>query len=156
MPTEMTAKQLFEAGMVSFTSGRYKDSISLFTEALAVDPFYEPAFLSRGSAYMREARMPDAIADLSRAIELNPNRDRTYNLRGLAWANQGEYEKAVSDYSRAIRLNPEFSAAYVNRENAVSELQRLGHRGFDLSQAADNARHSDAVFGLPGLPWQTK
>ena len=156
MPAEMTAQQLFDAGMVLFTSGKYKDSISLFTDALTIDPECEPVLLSRGSAYMREARMPEAIADFTRAITLNPGRERTYNLRGLAYANLGDYEKAVSDYTRAIQINPEFSAAYVNRENAVCELQRLGHHGTKMPQAVETARHSRAVFTPPPLPWRNR
>jgi tetratricopeptide (TPR) repeat protein len=152
----MTPEKLFEAGMVLFTGGKYKNSINLFTDALSLDPEYEPAYLSRGSAYMREARMHEAIADFTTAIALNPVRDRTFNLRGLAYANIGEYEKAVSDYTRAIHINPEFSAAYVNRENAVSELQRLGHRQRTLAEPAETARHTDALFTPRHLPWQIK
>ncbi|MFH1980765.1 MAG: tetratricopeptide repeat protein [Pseudomonadota bacterium] len=156
MPVTMTAQQLFEAGMILFTNGKYQNSIHLFTEALILDPEYEPAYLSRGSAFMREARMPEAIADFTNAIALNPHRERTFNLRGLARANLGDYEKAVSDYTRAIQINPEFSAAYVNRENAVCELQRTGHRSAGMPQAAETARHSAAVFHPLHLPWQTK
>ena len=156
MPVSMTAQQLFEAGMVLFTGGKYQNSIDLFTEALALDPVFEPAYLSRGSAFMREARMPEAIADFTQAIALNPHRERTFNLRGLAYANLGDHETAVSDYTSAIQINPEFSAAYINRENAVCELQRLGRRGAGMPQAVETARHSSAVFHPRHLPWQTK
>ena len=156
MSAEMTVEQLFEAGMLLFTGGKYKNSISLFTDAITLDPNCEPAYLSRGSAFMREARMPEAIADFTAAIALNPLRDRTFNLRGLAWANIGEFEKAVSDYTRAIHINPEFSAAYVNRENAVGELQRRGHRHGGVPEPAETARHTESVFDARLLPWQLK
>lgn len=156
MPVDMTAQQLFEAGMVLFTGGKYANSISLFSEALAIDPDFEPAYLSRGSAFMRECRMPEAIADFTKAIGLNPARERTFNLRGLAWASFGDHEKAVADYTRAIQINPEFSAAYINRENAVGELHRQGLRGAGIPQAAETARHTAAVFNPQCLPWQNK
>lgn len=156
MPVNMTAQQLFEAGMVLFTSGKYANSISLFSEALAIDAGFEQAYLSRGSAFMRESRMPEAIADFTQAIALNAARERTFNLRGLAWASLGDHEKAVADYTRAIHINPEFSAAYINRDNAVCELQHQGLRGAGMPQAAETARHTAAVLNPHCLPWQNK
>lgn len=130
-------EDLFEAGMLLFTQGNYTASIDAFTEVIRQRPNYEPAYLSRGTAYMRTGRMTVAISDFDFAITLDPERDRSYNLRGLAWANLDRHENAIEDYTRALQINPDNAAAQINRTNSQEALQYSQGQTVELPRAAD-------------------
>jgi tetratricopeptide (TPR) repeat protein len=82
-------------------SNRREHEIAIrnYSRALALDPMYTQAYLSRGVLYWREIGDQErAIDDLTRVLELNPTWVEAYFNRGIAYKLHGEPEKAATDF----------------------------------------------------------
>ena len=122
--------------------GQYDQAISQYNQAIAINPTFANAYISRGIAYAQSKGQYDqALSDFSKAIEISPQFAKAYKDRGIAYYKKGQYDQAITDYSKAIELNPRFADAYSNRAVAyyskgeyekawddVHKVQGLGHQ----------------------------
>ncbi len=91
---------------------RWRDSETLWTHVLAVDPRNYVAYTNRGWARTD----PDAaIADYSAAIAVNPRYYLAHFNRGNALHARGDFAGAIADFTTAITLLPRDPKAYYNR-----------------------------------------
>ena len=95
----------------------WKDSITLWDDALKNYPNILKANNNRGAAYIDKGLYDQAISDLNKAIEINPRFVKAYNNRGNAYVNKGLYDQALSDLNKAIEIEPRFAQAFNNRGN---------------------------------------
>jgi tetratricopeptide (TPR) repeat protein len=100
----------------------WRDSNSLWDQALRVEPRNYQALQSRGLARLAAWSEGGAIADLERAIkefdraiEIWPRYAAPYNSRGYAAMVSGRYEKALEDFDRAIEMDPALAEAWYYR-----------------------------------------
>ena len=103
--------------------GRYRDAVTIFTEALERHPQSPELYRHRGHRYITLREIDKAIGDLSRAAELCaelpdriepdgapnafkiPLSTRTFNIDyhlGLAYFLDGQYERACDVYERCL------------------------------------------------------
>jgi Tfp pilus assembly protein PilF len=118
----LDSREMFLQGMLSFSQGEYNESIDHLSEALASDPDYILAHVTRGVAYLKTDRASLAIGDFDKAIETDPHYARAYHLRGIAHSELGQNDKSLIDFDKAIELNPEYGAAYLSRANIHQEM----------------------------------
>jgi tetratricopeptide (TPR) repeat protein len=75
--TEAEARARYSAlmiqGVTDANSGDYDKAITIFREAIKLDPENGAAFGNRGLAYAKKGDFDQAIADFDEAIRLNPN-----------------------------------------------------------------------------------
>jgi tetratricopeptide (TPR) repeat protein len=107
--------EIVNQGVDHMQRGEYDSAISLFTQALEVNPGNAEAYHNRGHAYSWKGEHDKAIADYSAAIERDPRLQAAYRYRGFLYEQKGEYEKALADYSQVIAINPGDSEAYMYR-----------------------------------------
>ena len=72
------AVDYFNRGVASLRKGKHDKAIANFTEAIRLDPNYEPAYALRGIAWGTKGDCEKAIADFNAAIRLNPNNPSVY------------------------------------------------------------------------------
>ena len=110
-------------GAMSFGQTQtWRDSSTLFTHALRVNPGSWMAYTNLGMA----ARDPDiAEASFRRAIELNANHVEARLNLGAVLADRGEFEQAADQFQIAARLRPDIADAYANLGLAYYKLGRL-------------------------------
>ncbi len=95
----------------------WRDSLTLWTHVLSVEPDNDFAYFNRGHARHVAGNIPSALVDYDQSIRLDPTRSRYYNNRGSARAATGDFDGALADFDEAIRRTPEFASPYGNRGN---------------------------------------
>lgn len=97
-------------------SGRRKEAIPLFEEALRLNPKPPNLYLRHYGVALRDSgRYDEAIAMAKRALENEPDDIIAYVLLISALVPLGQEEKARAAAKEIIRINPNFSVARLQR-----------------------------------------
>ena len=100
----------------------WKDSITLFSQALRVTEVNPVMHNNLGLALFNEGKTDEAIYHYNEAIRTKTNYVHAYYNRGIANFKIGQYRLAIEDYNRAIQLNHNFAKAYNNRGAAYVNI----------------------------------
>ena len=120
MTLNFDARQQIELGAAAYIRKDYRKSAILFSRAIKTARGFAPAYVYRGSAYLRSGDFSAAMADFEHAIQLDPDFALAYHLRALVHEKQGDYAKAFRDFDRALHIDPYFSSAYCGRDSILS------------------------------------
>ena len=107
----------------------WKDTLTIWNDALAKKPDIVKGLNGRGDAYNEINQYHLAVADFDKAIQLNDTYTDAYYNRGISEYFLGTqaqdsaklleaeayYLKAIADNSKAIQLSPGLAIAYFNR-----------------------------------------
>lgn len=117
----------------------HRNGARFFTQAIAVDPAFEPAYALRAEAHLQLHEYRQAVRDYTKALELDPKAN-LYNDRGLAEADLKEYDAAILDYTKAIARGCEdtLCPTYENRANIYLKLRDYPHAISDLNHVIRN------------------
>lgn len=85
-------------------NGDWTSAVSVYSQALAVDPRYEPAYCKRGIAQQNLKNYRGAIVDFSKALYLDNSDAAAYYGRGVCYYTMGVKDKCCLDLTRAIEL----------------------------------------------------
>lgn len=92
----------------------WRDSVSLFSHALAVSRPSSAIHTNLGVALAESGRYEEAIPHLETALALQPDVARTYYNLGLVYEALDETLKAVTHYERCLAIDPEYADAWNN------------------------------------------
>ena len=106
-------------------TGYWKDSVSLWTHALACTPENPSAHYKLGIALANQGELPEAIQQYERALQLNPDIPQAHYDFGVALASQGKLDEAIQHYQRAIQLKPDYAEAVNNLGTALAGEGKL-------------------------------
>ena len=116
------------AGMFLFTVRRcdvWKDSLTLWNDALAQYPNASMSLNNRGKIYGKDlGNTTMAMEDLSRAIQYDKEFEQPYSNRGIIYCMNGKFDLAISDFDNAIRIKPDYYEALSNRGIAYAQTNR--------------------------------
>jgi tetratricopeptide (TPR) repeat protein len=84
----------------------WRNSVSLFSRALAVDPSNYYASSDLGVALQDAGRKSEALAAFTRALEINPNYGKGLFNLGIAQEKMGHYHKAEKTFTKALVADP--------------------------------------------------
>lgn len=121
----------------------WKDSITLFSQAIENYPQTRNAYLNRAGAYMDTKQYDRALQDLNKADFLKPNHIMTRSNRGLCLYEMGRYQDAMKDFDWLASGNVGKAIDYVRRGDCLS---RMG-RPEEALKAYENALAKDANEG---------
>ena len=97
--------------------GYWKNSITLFSHAVAVTKENYLSHYALGYAYEQKRKIEDAIFHYKAALEINPNEvDVHYNL-AILLASKGDLEGAIRYYKNVLRIEPVDAQAHNNLGN---------------------------------------
>jgi tetratricopeptide (TPR) repeat protein len=92
--------------------GLYNVAISMFKEAISINPKNACAHSNLGLAYYRIGKMNEAEAEQKLAIRMNSNYMLAYARLGSIYRKKGMLEEAIEQYREAIRLYPDSANAH--------------------------------------------
>jgi len=95
-------------------TGYWRNSITLFSHALAVTDNNVRARSNLGIALAAEGRTEEAIQQFLEALRLNPEHAIAHGAVGSILAQQGRFDEAIHEYETALRLKPDFPEALNN------------------------------------------
>ena len=110
----MTATELFEQAEIKLREKAFKDSIQLYTEAIAEDQNNAHYISQRAVAFFHLDKFQEALHDFNHALELEPDNPFRYSSRAFILSNMNKIQEAIKDYEKAIELDPSDSVAYNN------------------------------------------
>jgi tetratricopeptide (TPR) repeat protein len=124
-------------GLTVRQSGFWKDSITLWTREIAIDPACSIGLQNRGFARHDKGDREGAIADYTATIAVDPTTIRPRYNRGVLLALRGDHGGALADFTEVLRLDPRHADAFSAR--AVSRLRQGDLQGAmeDLSRALE-------------------
>lgn len=115
----VVAAALGVLGLLTYAQTQvWRDSLTLWTHALAVEPDNYVAYTARGKARQALQDVDGALGDLDTALRLNPVYAEALVSRGNALQEKGALDAAIADFTNALRRRPRDARTYVNRGNA--------------------------------------
>ncbi len=129
--------------------GDWRDSTTLFSQAIAVtgDNFY--AHYSLGTTLAEEGMADRAIGEYQAALAINPRFAQAYYNLGNEYGQLNRLEQSADAYRRALALSPG-NAQFQN--NLGVALARMGRRGEAIEQFAAAVRsrgdYAEAHYNL--------
>jgi tetratricopeptide (TPR) repeat protein len=145
---------------------RWKDTVSLFEDALRATRMNTAAHAGMGYALYEEGRVAASIDQFREALRIQPNNVRAHMGLGKALESLGRLDDALKHHRAAVKLRPHWAQAQTNLgialtrkglyEEAVSahrEAVRLGPDAVDAQNdlgvalaLADQSREAVRVF----------
>ncbi|XP_029446314.1 hsc70-interacting protein isoform X2 [Rhinatrema bivittatum] len=108
--------------------GDLQKAISLFTEAIKLNPRLAILYAKRASVYVKLQKPNAAIRDCDRAIEINPDSAQPYKWRGKAHRLLGHWEEAAHDLAMACKLDYDDDASALLKEVQPRAQKIAEHR----------------------------
>jgi tetratricopeptide (TPR) repeat protein len=84
--------------------GRYREAISDYNRAIALNPAYVAAYYNRGMAAQDLGEFDQALSDFGKVIQLDPSAAAAYCHRGMIYFIRGAYGQALKDFKQAQSL----------------------------------------------------
>ncbi|MFA4918822.1 MAG: tetratricopeptide repeat protein [Thermodesulfovibrionales bacterium] len=95
-------------------SGKYKESIEAYKQAIRIKPDYAEAHYNLGVTYGNLGMNREAIDAVKQVIRIRPDyAEAHYNL-GLTYYKLGMNREAIEAYKQAIRIKPDYAEAHYN------------------------------------------
>ena len=101
----------------------WRDSLSLWSHAVALEPANRLARINLGGAYVEQGRLPDAIVQYSEVLRLSRDKAPWYAVLGWLYARSGRVDEALPFLVEALRLEPGRPDACANARQAVEILR---------------------------------
>ena len=115
--------------------GQRLNAVANFDRALALDPNFADAHLSRGQALLELGRFEEARAACAKAAKLRPRDALALFWLGTALHRLERLPDALDAFERALTINPDYPEALVDK-GAI--LRKMG-RSADALEALDRA-----------------
>lgn len=103
----------------------WKDSYSLWTQTLEVEPDSFRAHGNLARVYQKKGMIDASMRAVKKTLELNPNDFKAYYNLGVISGEQGFAAEAISAYQKAIAMNPQFKNAHFNLGTIYKTQNRL-------------------------------
>ena len=102
----------------------WKDSETLWTQALSRTSDNLMAELNLGEALYTSGRAPEAVVHLERALQIDPSQAWVYSSLGAALLEIGRVRESLTTLEKAIELNPKSNDAHYNLANTFLQMGR--------------------------------
>jgi protein O-mannosyl-transferase len=112
------------AALAAVQTTRWKDSTTLWTWTIAVDPGNALAHANLGDVPFRVGDFAAAERELRRAVELRPDVAGLHHDLALVIAAAGRLDAAVAEDREAVRLRPGFAPAWWGLGESLAALGR--------------------------------
>lgn len=89
----------------AFVEKDYEKALSLYTEAIMLNPQAALLYAKRGQLYLMLNKPNACIRDCDRALELNPDSAAAHKFRGRANRLLGKWEEAANDLRQACKID---------------------------------------------------
>lgn len=130
-----------DSGKKHFDSGKYKDAVSDFEEALKLKPGDAWTLRYLADSYRGNEQQQLAMTTINHSIQLDPGNAYSYKVRGLLFYAAYQYEKAIADFEKVLSIEPDnvwsitrLADSYQNRGNYKLALEYV-NRAIELDSA---------------------
>jgi tetratricopeptide (TPR) repeat protein len=111
------------------TVQHWRDSISLYENALFVNPRNNVIRLNFGNTLVDRGDVEKGMAQFRTALEVNPNYVDAHHNLGRALVGRKRYSEAITHYTEALRIRPDHAIAH----NSLGKVLRTQGRNEQAS-----------------------
>lgn len=127
----------------------WRDSTSLWSYTMKVDPENETAHFMLGNVFQEEGKWDEAIKHYEQALRIFPGYATAHNNLGNVLAKQGKIDETIKHYEMSIRIAPGFAEAHNNLAISLMETGRLDAAVHHYRQALRlNPDYVEAYYNL--------
>jgi eukaryotic-like serine/threonine-protein kinase len=120
LPADLSYFQ--NAAEIQLANRRYDRAISLYDQALRIDPNDPDLWKGRGASLYSLHEYQDALRAFNKGIELAPNDSDLFNNSGLVMLALGQADKALSYFDKALSMSPKDATLLRNRGETLQRL----------------------------------
>jgi tetratricopeptide (TPR) repeat protein len=102
----------------------WKDSITLWTHALACTTDNTVAEGNTGEAYHSLGKRQEAMYHFERALQIQPKQINVHSNLGVFYLEMGRFNDSLVHLEKAIEIEPKFADAHYNLGNTYLEMGR--------------------------------
>jgi protein O-mannosyl-transferase len=117
--------------------GHWRNSVTLFSHALAVTTNNPVAHNNLGSALQEMGRLEEAVQHHREAIRLKPKAPQAYNNLGNVLDELGRFDEAVNAYQQALALRPGVALVHNNLAITLAGQRRYDEARHHLLRAME-------------------
>ncbi|HED38961.1 MAG TPA: tetratricopeptide repeat protein, partial [Chromatiales bacterium] len=110
-------------GVINTQKGNINKAITLYKQALEVNPQFFALYNNLGSAYYSKGMFQEAADNFLHATTIKPSAESYYNLGNCMYELQ-RYEEATRNYQRALDIDPAHENAANNIKASRAKLAR--------------------------------
>lgn len=96
----------FYLGFTLEKTGREREALQQYREALQRDPDHAMAHNNLAAIYIRRRKGSEALPHLDHALEVQPELLEARVSRGKMMSMRGDFSRALEDFNRAVELDP--------------------------------------------------
>lgn len=125
-------------GMKDLFNGRPDVAVSLFSEAIKMQPDFAEAYEDRALALEQTGDYSKALSDYNSLIALDPaNKNFYLGKKGGAHMALQQYSEAVKCFDEALKANPKDAIVMRNKSLALSSIGKYTEAGALYQKAVD-------------------
>ena len=106
------AVKLYDKGIQSDQKGQFRESISYYKQALAIDSVFAFAWDNLGLAYRKIEEYDSAMHAYQKSLEVNPKGKMPRQNLAVVYQYKKEYEKAIEVYNQIAEIDPDDPEVY--------------------------------------------
>ncbi|KAL8768789.1 MAG: hypothetical protein Q9209_005078 [Squamulea sp. 1 TL-2023] len=127
-------ERMKEEGNTAFKTGKYRQAVELYGQALEVDPnnkgINSKLYQNRAMASIKLKDYKSAISDCDRAITLDPTYLKARKTRARALGESGNWDEAVRELKAIAESNPSEPGIQKEVHNAELELKKSKRKDY--------------------------
>ncbi len=139
-------KKLFKQGVNLMADEKLEEAITVFEQALRIDPDNVETLLKLGYARFHLDDYHEALRVYDRILDIDVTNPEAWNLKGLVHYEQKNYSKALDSVEKAIETDPTYGMAWYNKACFLSLLNQVPESLESLKRSIEidvkNARKS--------------
>ena len=112
-------------GNVYAVTGRTKEALAAYEQAIALDSKFASPWNNLGYLYQRMDRPDDAINAYQQASALDPKSAYPWNNLGSLYRQLDRLDDAINAYQRAIALDPKYANPWLGLGTVYQRMDRL-------------------------------
>eukprot|EP00696_Hemimastix_kukwesjijk_P014027 gnl/Hemi2/27930_TR9221_c0_g1_i1.p1 gnl/Hemi2/27930_TR9221_c0_g1~~gnl/Hemi2/27930_TR9221_c0_g1_i1.p1 ORF type:complete len:518 (+),score=167.49 gnl/Hemi2/27930_TR9221_c0_g1_i1:95-1555(+) len=128
-----------------FADKKYEAALSVYTQAIALNPRNAIYFSNRSFAHLRMESYGSAIIDATEAIKLDQAFSKGYYRRAAAFYSLGKYKEALADFKTVVNLAPNDGDAIKKYKECEKQVRRVA---FEEAIATETAPPRSVVEDL--------
>ena len=139
-------KKLFKKGVNLMADEKLEEAITVFEQALRIDPDNVETLLKLGYARFHLDDYHEALRVYDKILDIDVTNPEAWNLKGLVHYEQKNYSKALDSVEKAIETDPRYGMAWYNKACFLSLLNQVPESLESLKRSIEidvkNARKS--------------
>ncbi len=130
-----TAQELYNQAKSAAQQGQTERAITLYEEAIEIDPEYGQALTGLGALYLTQKKLDEAEPYFARALSVDPNHATALINMAMIDQSKGRPELALQRLQQVLHRNPEYAEAHMNLGSLLASKKRPEEAITHLEQA---------------------